>query len=535
MSPTLARSTRLARPQRSVDLHLPAPVGGLNTQAAGSAMPATDAMALWNLVASELGLRSRLGYREWGTGLTGAADNQVRSVFAYHGSARNGSKDRLFACTTTGIYDVTVQGTETLVHTFGTQTGDAGIGVAHAFTTSGGHFLAYCDEINGYLLYTEATDSWAAGSTTGVAAADLVFVTAWKHRLWFVQRDSGNAWYLALNAISGAATQLSLSFGAKPRHGGTLVGLWSWTVDGGAGIDDQLVFAFSGGDIAIYQGTDPDFATTFALSGVWSLGGFPAGRRIATALGGDLLLLTKAGVRPLSQLVSGGDGQGTYLTAKIANLINQLMLSKASLFGWGLHLHPEDNALIITVPTNTSQPTEQVAQQLWNRSWSRYRDLPMLSAATWGGKLYFGTADGRVCVNDGYLDNVLLSDPNSYTPVQWALLTAFSNGGNGRMKRAHLIRPTILSDAIAPNFRVEAKYRYDLAELSPVSGSLAGLGGWDSGLWDSAVWGGEYSASQQLRGATGCGVDVAVAARGEAAGRTIVVGFDLMLEQGGFV
>lgn len=535
MTPVAARSMRKARPQRSADFHLPAPVGGLNTQAAGSAMPPSDAVVLWNLVASELGLRSRLGYREWQTGLTGAADERVPSLVAFHGSAKNGSKDRLFAVTSTGIYDVTVQGTATLVHAFATQTGDAGICVAHAFTTDAGHFLALCDEENGYLLYTEATDSWAAGSVTGVAPEDLVFVMSWKHRLWFVEKDSGNAWYLGLNAISGPATKLSLDFAAKPRTGGTLVGIWSWTGDGGDGIDDRVVFVFASGDLAIYAGTDPAAAATFALTGVWSVGGLPAGRRIATELGGDLLLLSKVGARALSTLVTGGDGQGTYLTGKIANLVNQLMLSKSGLFGWGLHLHPEDNALIVTVPTDPGQPTQQLAQQLWNRSWSRYRDLPMLAAATWQGKLYFGTADGRVCVNDGYIDNLLLSDPEAFTPVQYLGLTAFQNGGNGRQKRLHLIRPTILSDTRTPNFRVEARYRYDFNEPAPVSGSLSGLGGWDSGTWDGALWGGEYTTAQQLRGASGCGPEVAIAFRGEAAGRTVIVGFDALLETGGIL
>jgi hypothetical protein len=43
----------------------------------------------------------------------------------------------------------------------------------------------------------------------------------------------------AVNALYGTVT--SWDFGSKFKHGGNLVGLWSWTVDGGIGIDDYLV------------------------------------------------------------------------------------------------------------------------------------------------------------------------------------------------------------------------------------------------------------------------------------------------------
>ncbi len=570
--------------------NFPAPTGGLNTSVAGAALPAEDCVQLFNMIAAEYGVRSRLGSREWVTGLTGAADNQIRTTFYYHGSAANGSKDRVFVTTSTGIYNATssvastsvdwsfptlyevgdqvvnggniyicvTEGTSDdpgpsgtssgipdgtavwdfvaespLMLTFSSGASDAGRGVFHSFTTTGGHFCAYTDEENGYHLYTESTDSWAVGSVNNVAEADLCFVASWKHRLWFAEKDTASAWYLDLASIAGDAEQLDLEWAAKPRHGGDLVGIYNWTLDGGAGIDDHLVFVFRGGDIAIYQGTDPEAATSFALKGVWYAGALPKGRNVVTPYGGDLLILTRNGVRPLSVLVNGGDGMGQYATKKISNLFNSLMLSRASLHGWAMHVHPEDNALVVTHPTTDGANTEQLVMSLVNGSWSRYRDLPMYSAGAGGGKLYFGSVDGTVYINDGYVDGITLEDPNAYAAVQWALMTGFRNLGNSRLKRVQMIKPTILSENTSPEYRAEARYTYNFNEVASVAGGTVSSDEWDGGVWDTTTWGGEFAASQATTGAVGMGVDVALAIRGTATSRTVFVGADIFYDEGG--
>ena len=533
---------RRSSPQTHQTFHLPAPTGGLNTVSAGSAMPLTDCILLYNLISAEYGLRTRLGWTEWCTGITGLTDNLVRCVMPFTGSAKNGSNHRLFCTTSTGIWDVTESTTTpTQVLEFDVQTADAGYGVSHVVVTAAGHFLLYTDEENGLHVYSESSDTWAAvamgaGGTQidGVDPADLVFVTVFKNRVCFVERDTARFWYLDAGSIYGAATAFEV--GTQFRAGGHLVGLWNWTLDGGSGLDDSLVGVSSGGDVVIYQGTDPDSATTFGLKGVWYAGGLPAGREVATNFGGDMLLLTRVGVLPLSRLISGGEAAGSqYATQKIGNLFNSLMLSRSTLKGWALRLHPEDNALVIQVPTADGIATQQLVMALANRSWSRYRDLPIYSSEVWGGKLYFGTADGRVCINTGYVDGVKLEEEDAYTPVQWAVLSAFTNMGNARQKQVLSIRPTVLSDAMPSSYRAEARYKYNFLEMGPVSLSPGGRGTWDASTWDADVWSGEYQANQVLHGAVGMGVDVAIALRGTAAARTVLVGVDVLFRQGGFL
>lgn len=657
----LGQAKRPPRRQTLEVVSVPAPLGGINTVSAGSAMPATDSIYCWNLIASEMGLRSRLGYREWVTGLGSAA----RSLLPFTGSAGNGTGDRLFATTYTGIWDVSAStDAPTQLIEFTHQIGNAGFGVSTSFTTGAGRFLLYCDEVNGLYVWSESGATWtkvlagttqlwaantayavgnrvvngvnvyvvtvagtsaasggptgtgtsitdgtvtwdfdsvAASSVIGPSLADqnlgrtadpenFVHVTAWKNRLWFTERDTDRAYYLDINSIFGTAT--SFSFGPKMRAGGHLVGLFNWSYDGGSGLDTLLVGFSSGGDVVIYQGTDPSSASTFGLKGCWFVGAVPAGRRIATDYGGDLLVQSLIGVLPLSKLVVGGDevDSKVYATAKISNLFNQLSSTRRTLPGWAMHIHPADNALMVLVPTDGVNATEPLAMSFASRGWSRYRDIPIYCGAVWAGDFWFGTADGRVCRNIDYIDNVPLTEagdwaaetayaegdritdptfnthvyectvagtsgedesgfsglPSNVTdgtvtwrfvalaadlsaPVEWSVLTAYQS--DARFKSVRQLRPIVLSGSPTPVVDAKARYNFDLTEPTAPSGTPSG--GWDEGEWDEAVWGADLTAYSPIIGATGCGRDVAVAIRGSATTRTVLVGVDVFFERGG--
>jgi hypothetical protein len=540
-------------PPRQETLHLPAPTGGLNTVSGGTAMPPEDCVKLYNMVSGQHGLRSRQGYRVFNTG----AGSPIRTIIPYKGSTSNGSKDRIFAVLKDSIYDMT-PGTHTGTSDFVYFAKDlakpnVGRGVYATFTTAAGQFLLYCDEAAGYHVYTESSGSWSevtqgVGATqiSGVDPNNLCFVTVWKSRVWFVEKDSTNVWYLAAGSIYGTATKLDVGLAAQFRQGGDVIGIWPWTLDGGIGIDDHLVFAARGGDVAIYAGTDPASATTFALKGTWNAGAFVSGRRIASNFGGDLLLLTKSGIRPLSQLVNGQDGQATYLTAKVANLFNELATARGDLPGWDMCLHPDESALIVTVPLSNGDgegnySSEQLVMSLWNRSWSRFRDLPISAMAVWVGKLYF--ADGSTIsagnaylwVSDGYVDNNRTDAGGAAgTAVQWACLTSFSDFGSPAQKQVQWIRPTLLANAYPPTFSVAARYNFDFSELASVT-EVAGTSGdvFDVAIWDSSVFTDDALASQAVRSATGMGNKVAIAIRGTARSRTVLVGIDVGLTRGG--
>lgn len=601
---------RRAAPEVMRKATLPPMTAGIKSTLTANEMPPNAAFRKWNLIAAENGDRVRLGSREWCTGLTGLADDIVRTVLPFAGATSNGLGNRLFATTSTGIWDVSASSAApSQVIAFGTQTGDAGYGVCHAFVTTAGHFLIYCDEENGLYVYTENTDTWAkvnqgttvawtaataylvgdrvyngsnvyecitAGTSAGsggpilmvadetdgsahweyieardtaaigpnltdqrlgvtVDPATFCFVTVFKSRLWFLQKNTARAWYMDAGALYGTPAKFDL--GSKFRAGGDARGLWNWTYDGGSGMDDSLVVISSGGDVVIYQGTDPASANTFGLKGVWYVGALPAGRSICTNFGGDLLVLARVGIMPLSRLVVSGlleDGQ--YATADIQPIFNALMLSRATFRGWSMRIQPEDNAFIVTVPTFDGAPTTQLVMSLSNKSWSQYRDLPIFSCESWDGKFYYGTVDGKVGINDGYVDGRTLADPDAYSVVQFAALGAFSDMGSPAQKQVMLIRPTFQADSAQPSYNCEARYDYDLTEIASVDPiQLAGASLWGSAIWGEAIWGGEFAPSKAVFGAAGVGVDVAIAIRGSAVARTVLLKFDVGYQVGNFL
>lgn len=593
---------------------VPAPIGGINTVDPGLAMPASDCIYAYNLISAEYGLRSRLGYQEWVTGMTGSTDDTVRSVVAF--AASNPSADKLFATTQTGIWDCAVStAAPSQLLAFGTSTGNAGWGVSTVCATPAGRFCLYCDEVNGLHIFTQG-GAWAAAvngttaewrSNTAVAAgtriannghvyvcvvagitsaaspptttgagivdgtvhwdyvadtvantigpslddqnngltldvADLVAVTVWKSRVWLVERNTSRAWYLDVNSIYGTAT--SFDFGSKMRAGGPLVGLYNWSYDGGGGIDTHLVGISAAGDVVIYSGTDPTSADTFGLTGCWSVGGVPSGRRIVTDYGGDILVMSSIGVVPLSKLVVGqpvvNGSRSPYETGKIGNLFNQLVALYGSTLGWALHIHPVDNALLLLVPQGDGIATEQLAMSWSTRGWTQYRDLPILSAGIYGGQLYFGTPDGRLCVNEGYVDNVQLADPNGWTGVAWSLLSAYTNMGNAAQKQVKMVRPNMTSDGVQPQAVPTVKYGFDISEPAPpvyTPPTVTGTNAWDTGVWDTDVWGSVLTLVpyQPIYGGSGMGREVAIAVRGTAVARTVLVGFDVFFEVGGLM
>lgn len=538
----LPRGRKTPSPGMTRAVNLPAPVGGLNTISPGSGMPVSDCVQLYNMIPSEYGLRARLGSREWANGITGAGDDYVRTIIPFKGSAASGSADKIFATTSSGIFDITSTGAVGAAEiAFSITSGRAGHGTYHVQVTSAGHFLLFWDEENGLFVYTQSTGLWTqptlgGGGTqiSGVDPANLIAGGVFKGRVIHIEKDSPNLWYTAAGAVYGAATKFAL--GAKLKAGGPLRNWWNWTYDGGAGLDDSMVVVSDGGDVIIYQGTDPASSTTFGLRGVWQVGDIPAGREVATDLGGDMLLATRMGLLPLSKLVIGQNVTSSqYATAKISSLFNASMLSKATTYGWSMRLHPEENALIVTVPEAEGVATTQLAMSLSTQGWSRLRDLPIYSSAVFGGKFYFGTVDGSVYINDGYVDGRTLADPSSYTPVQYAGLSAFQNLGSARKKQIQNIRPYFLGESSNPTYEVAARYDFDLSELSPVT-PVAGSGDvWDTGVWDTALWSGDYAPSMAVRGAIGSGVHAAIAWRGAAVARTVLWGFDVEYSEGGFL
>ena len=352
--PSNASKNRPRQQQTIQSQPYPAPTGGVNA-ISGLAEPMfQDAIYAFNAVPSQYGMKVRDGYTEW---CTNVGTGGVRTIIPYKSTLTG--EDRLFAAAEDGIYDCsTIDTSPAQVLAFGTVDDTSGYGqYVNFITLSNSKFILYCDESNGYKLYSQSTGLWttvaagaSAGQISGVDPADLCFCMIWKSRVWFVEKGTGNAYYLPVGQVTGTVTKFN--FSNKFKQGGYLVGLWNWTVDGGEGIDDYLVAISSAGDVVVYKGTDPASASTFDQRGVYFIGPTPAGRRCAGSFGGELYLLSSYGLLPISKLMSGQVIIDTsiYITRKITPIINTEMAAKRLQLGWEVRLLPSQNLLMVSSP-----------------------------------------------------------------------------------------------------------------------------------------------------------------------------------------
>jgi hypothetical protein len=148
--------------------------------------------------------------------------------------------------------------------------------------TSGGNFLFAVNGVDSAKTFDGAT--WAVPAITVATSANWNYIALHKRRIWAVEKNTMNLWYLAVDSIAGAATQFPV--GALFKKGGHVVAIGSWTIDNGSGVDDLLAIATSAGEIAIYQGTDPASVATWDLVGVYTVGR-PVGDKPFLDYGGD--------------------------------------------------------------------------------------------------------------------------------------------------------------------------------------------------------------------------------------------------------
>ncbi len=519
------------------------PVVGMDGNSPLAAMPPGTAVYLYNLVPSEYGARTREGWSVWAQNLAG---NAVQSLIPYTGQIGDFSQSRLFAVTPFGIYDVSTQGADnpTAVVTFGTQTDAAGFTSYISFTDpSGNQSLQVADSQNGWYDYNPATSTWTKLTTevTGATPANVAFLCSHKNRIWAIERDSSDAWYLPTGAKVGAATRFQ--FGAKFTKGGYLVGLYTWTIDGGAGVDDYLVAVSSSGDVLAYQGTDPAQASTWNLVGSWFIGKTPIGRRVAIESGGDLLLLSVYGVTSLQNLLAGFEPSKIErnISGKVARFIRNDMITKKDDPYWEIKLLSEEGVVMINTPKSLNAQTIQYVLNL-NRlfeqqggGWGMWRSVPGITFEPYNGDAYFGTADGRVCRMRGSLDEIDINGAGGI-PVEFSILTRFyGHGAQATYKQAQFLRPQFVAGNQV-TVSCKAVYDYALEEppADPFVPALKGTAQWDVSKWDQSVWSG-ITAGSVVLGTSGYGRVFALAVRGTAVARATLVSVDGVWTPWGFM
>lgn len=468
---------------------LPAPLGGWNARDSLANMEPTDAVTLINMFPTVSNLTMRGGYTKHATGL----DGKVQTLMVYN----DGNNTEIFAVTSTGkIYDVTAGGAVGAPVVTGLTNG---IWEYVNITTAGGSYLMAVNGADSALLYNGAT--WTNPAITGVTSSTLCNITLFKNRLWFIEQYTLKAWYLPTSSIGGAAQYIDMSSIAK--FGGHLVDLDTWTLDAGYGVDDNLAFITSIGEVIVYRGTDPASAATWSLIGVWKLGS-PVGTRCMLKWGGDLLILTYDGLMPMAaSLQSSRLDPRVALSDKIQGAITAATTAYGgnhAAVGWQVVYTAKNNAVWINVPVADGQQQQYVMNTI-TKSWCQFIGWAAYCWEIYQDDPYFGS--------DGYVGKAWDDNYTDYTSnITTQTLQAFNYfGSRGVKKYFTRARPSIFTNG-DPTIGVGMNIDFDTSDTTaPVTFTGSTYGVWDglTSTWDVAIWGADLAIQNTWLGITGIG------------------------------
>ena len=490
---------------------IPPPVGGLNARDELANMDARDAVVLTNYFPDTSSVKLRNGFDEHVTGITGT----VGALMEWRGP----TTQKLFAANASAIYDVSSAGAvgaaavSTLSNSAWSHT---------MMTTSGGNFLVLVNGADGVRTYDGST--WATQSITGATAANLNFIWQHKRRLWFVEKASTSAWYLPVDSIAGAATELDI--GPLLSLGGRLVAGASWTLDGGAGLDDYLVMLSSAGQLIVYQGTDPSDANAWALVGVFRIAP-PINSKCFVNVGGDLAILTIEGIVSLQGVLQLDRAAAD--RASVTNKINALFAQDAAAYGgnngWQMLTYPKGKMAIVNVPTSSTTAHQYVMNALTG-AWCKFTGMNATCWARFNEDLFFASGGTVYKADTGTSDNGVA--------ITGDILTAFNYlNTRGQLKQFLMIRPIITATGpVSPAVQLN----FDFKERAPTNVPLTTFGGgalWDTAKWDVDVWAGSEETSAVWSSSFGMGYCAAVRMKTLSTGVSIKVNaFDLTFQPG---
>lgn len=467
------RSKRPARQEILNSDAWPAPVLGWNTRDSQAQMDRRYAIYMENWWPTAKTVQIRKGALDHATGL-GIAP--IKTLLTWNGLT--GSK--LFACTDSGIYDTTSAGA------IGAPVKAITNGRVEAinFRGTGGSFLVCVngtDELtyyNGTTWATVASFVISGGGT--LLTTDISNIFSFKRGLFFIKKNSMSFFHLPIDQILGTVSEYPL--GAIFTKGGYLVAQATWTVDGGAGVDDLAVFVTSEGQLAIYKGTDPSNSATWALVGVYDLAR-PLGNRCFCKYGGDLLYLSYLGCESLSKfLQSTKVDLKSSVTSTIAEAFTDAASNYGTNYGWEFCVSPNENILLVNVPTNEYSTSVQYVMNTNTGAWCKFTGWDCFTWTLFENTMYGGMRGkvGKFWQDGGDFGGLI----QCYVKQAPTYLSP-----RARMKQIRMVQPILkIGGRVAVDAAIDNDFdeldNYNQATYTTVANSR-----FDSARYDTAVWG----------------------------------------------
>jgi hypothetical protein len=503
---------------RSKTAHVSPPVEGLSAKALTTVKDAKVAGVLTNFYVDEDRIYARAGYVKVAT-MTG--NSSVAHLIAYYGSP-----ERLAAATNNTLCDA-----------------ETGTVWKDGFTSNDWHWTAFSNlGESDYTVMVNGADgvwSWDGGVLAGSFVKETVtaptgntwldtdnfhIVVAHMNRLFFADQANLCLWYLPLQQKSGEVAPIPLN--SIFRRGGTIKAIATWTVDGGMGLDDQLVIFTTNGECAIYSGIDPD--TDLGLVGVYRFDA-PMSKHSVINYGGELYVLIQSGVTPMTAMIKAGKESLDTVDQSVLPFFLPRSIAFRQNPGWELFLNPSSGRLFANIPLGGGR-YEQMIRNMPSGFWSKFEDVPARCWAWASAYVYFGDDRG----------NVYRMHPQYRTddgaPIRVDVQMAWSQFKVPNIKHFKMLLTYIVSDGDPRPF-VDVKTDYDQSpalnqpEISEVSASGAT---WDTATWDVDAWVGGEKTWVNWTGVGGLGRVGAIRVSAQVSNCSFAItGWNVLFEEGG--
>lgn len=416
------------------------------------------------------------------------AGNYAASPVTHLANYDAGAISKLFAADLTNIYDITTPA-DAAKPPAASVTGQTSGQWSHVnFTTSGGSFLVM---VNGADSMEQFNGSaWAAITTvsapisiTNVATTTLSQTWKFKSRLFFVQGGTMSAWYLPTLSVGGAALELPL--GSIFSKGGSLLFGFTFSMDAGLGPDDYCGFCTDQGEVAVYQGTDPNDALAWALAGVYTIGR-PLGKNAHFKAGGDIGILTDDGaISAIEMLQKDRAGlQTSAITYPIEPLWKETVDARFSgILPFSCVLWPAKSMLVIGVPASGGQTRYAYAANTRHGAWGRRTGWDIRCLIVYGDSLFFGTRAGTILEGD-------VTGADEGVPYSAVAIPKFETFGRSEEKIANHCRMIARSNnPFTPQLFACTDYQVDiptpLSADADESANVWGVARWGQFTWSS--------------------------------------------------
>jgi hypothetical protein len=366
----------------------------------------------------------------------------------------------------------------------------------------------------------------APAGETWVNPAKFDKVLSHMNRLWFADNENLAVYYLPVQQKSG--TLFIVPLNAIFKRGGHIRGIYTWSIDGGVGLDDAIAIFSSNGEVAIYSGVDP--ATDFKLVGVFRFDA-PMSKDSIFNFGGDLYIMISTGLVPMTTMIRAETEQLGKADQNVMKEFEDLTRNYRDHYGWQVMLNHHTNHAICNMPIGNKKYVQMV-RKMPGQIWTKWTDVP---ARCWGwmnNQTYFGDDSGGIYIGG----QQYLNDDGA--PINADVRFAWSNYGSVSKKNFKMVRIYSITDGQPrPFMDLEVDYN-NVAPTNQPEVTIGPSGGavWDTATWDTDSWAQVTQPKQNWQGVTGLGRVGAVRVRLNISGATFsLTGADVLYELGGLM